>query len=733
MNYSTILLKRNLVSIPDEHVSQNTLSQIELITIVNNFAYYGYILSLDTLNKLYSLDKDSAISFVNETLQTLREITYSDRNMSDFVVYKNFPQEVLKMSTDIYWIKQILMYIGFDSSFFTEEVKERPSFDDEIKQYKVLTLANTETPLTLLKNLISTKSLWSQDQFDTANFLISEFNLPILLNDFNFKLNGLRLISVNLDKDFHINNATDVLRLAALVAGLNPMSKSLTFTSFTRAQRKLYLSLLDKANNLIEDIFMNKSTWKQFLKLLHPNDYKFKNVILAQDILYNNKYKSFNSLLELSIKTKDTNVFSLLKQRPGLFSNMLFSLYSTFGYLAFEEFSSIIESVDTKKLLKLKLFLLRNNSKEKTIYKAPSKKIIHVNFNLIPIQTEQQTISNNSLQDKIDLLIDSDNPLQQPVVETVESTVKLVNEINKDRLLISEEHLNFIVSKINTILKERMLEKFGHTLFVDPKTSMIKLKDNDSSLNNFGKGTTFDIPKNIKFIRTASFWIKNESHAYWIDNSVNFFDADFKPLSATCWNRIDNEYSIFSGDPVITYDKPAACQMIDINIKKAVNRKVRYVILSALSFNNVPFTDFDDSVLNIQFSEKQESGQLFEPSRSLMSFKLNSDAVKNKVVAIFDLIQRKVIFVDQFIPSLSLSSADDNGDSLSQYLTYNLDNVLNSPSLYDLLESIHDDNAESKILYSDKDILLSKEHKHFTLFKENKENDVDFYDLESFL
>lgn len=731
MNYSTILLKRNLVSIPEQQVSQNTLSDLELVTVVNNFAYYGYILSLDTLHKLSSIDKNLAINFINETLQSLKEITYSDRNMADFVVYKNFPQEVIQMSHEIYWIKQILMYVGFDSSFFTEEVKERPSFDDEIKQYKVISLANENTHLTLLNNLISTKSLWSQDQFDTANFLINEFKLPIKLNDFSFKLNGLKLISLNLDKEFYINNATDVLRLAAFCADLNPMSKTLTFKSFSRSQRKLYLSLLDQTNNLVEDIFMNKSTWKQFLKLLHPNDYKFKNVIQAQHILYNNEYKSFNSLLESYLKNHDQTIFSLLQQRAGLFSNILFSLYSKFGFTAFEQFSNVIQNVDTKKLLKLKLFLLKNNSKTKTIYKAPSKKFVHVNYNLTDMQ--EQVSSKEQLLDKINLLVNSESPLQKEIVEIIKSDIKSVNEITKDRVIISEEHLNFIVPKINTILKERMLEKFGHTLFVDPKTSMIKLKDNDSSLNNFGKGTTFDIPKNIKFIRTASFWTKKESYAYWIDNSVNFFDANFKHLDATCWNSIDNEYSVFSGDPVISFEEPSACQMIDINIKKAMTRKVRYVVLSALSFNNVPFTDFDDSVLNIQFSEKQESGELFEPFRSAISFKLNSDAVKNKVVAIFDLLNRKVIFVDQFIPSLNVSSAMYNGEILEHYLNYNLENVINSPSIYDLLESIHDENSESKILYSDKDYLLNKNYKHFSLFKENKENDVEFYDLESFL
>ncbi len=62
-----------------------------------------------------------------------------------------------------------------------------------------------------------------------------------------------------------------------------------------------------------------------------------------------------------------------------------------------------------------------------------------------------------------------------------------------------------------------------------------------------------------------------------------------------------------------------------------------------------------------------------------------------------------------------------------------MDNILVAPSIYDLLESIHDDNAESKILYSDKDHVLHKNHKHFVLFKENKENDVECYDLKYFL
>ena len=80
--------------------------------------------------------RDHLLDLVEHTLKLgvidLVKITGDDKKMADFVVYKNFPQEVLQMSEAEYWFKQILMYWGFPNQYFTESEKERPKLEDKI-------------------------------------------------------------------------------------------------------------------------------------------------------------------------------------------------------------------------------------------------------------------------------------------------------------------------------------------------------------------------------------------------------------------------------------------------------------------------------------------------------------------------------------------------------------------------------------------------------------------------
>lgn len=731
MNYSTILLKRNFISIP-ENFSADNLSDAEFITIINNFSYYGYMLSLESLNTLKKLDRNTAISFIKETIEGLKVVTSEDKNMGDFVVYKNFPKEVLNMSDDVYWIKQILMYIGFDKSIFTEEVEARNDCLDEIKKYKVLSNVKSDFYHTIMNDLISTSNSWSEDQEETANFIYNEFSFNVDLNLFNFKLNGLKLILNNIEKNknFKIVNATDVLRLAVLMSGGNPMLKNYTLKSFKRPERRFLLELLNNTNNLVADIFLNKKVWKTFLRLLHPNDYNFKNVIEAQDIVYNNKYKTFNSSLESLIQNKDPAVFNLIKSRSGLFSNMLYSLYSIFGVQSFKEFITVIDQVDTKKLLKLKVFFNHVNDRKKSIYSAPLKKMIKVDFNQIKLSKKEinQTIDLNT---SVELLKDKFN--QSSIKEETFLNNESEEFIKKDKVIVKKSDLKLLLSAIDAELKFRLLDKLGHDVFVDENTKFIKIKDNDSSLNNFGKGTVFHIPENINFIRTASLWKKNNSSSHWIDNSINFYDKNFNILEACCWNSHRNTYAAFSGDPVINNSEPTACQMVDIYINDALKNNARYAVWSALSYNNINFSEYDDSVLNVQFGEEKQDGQLFEPSRSVISFHLANQNVKNKVMAVFDLELRTVTFLDQTIPNLSVRSATENCKQIKDFLVYNFENIQNSPSLHDLLSVIHNDKSENKVIYSDKDITLNKDKKHFVFLTENQENNTELYNLESFI
>lgn len=745
-NISKILLQRNYLNIP-EIFSENNLNQQELLTVINNFAYYGYLLSKDTLEKITKSDKKIITMFLDETFQYLSEITYDNRDMSSHVVYKNFPKEVINMNSDIYFIKQILIYLGVDSNLLSENKEERLTIEDEIKKLKVLSLPKESTIQNIFTDLVSMNSKWSEEQLETTLFLHNHFKLDFDLKNFNFKLNGLTigLIFFKDNKSINIPDATDILRLAAMLCEEDPKSKNLKFKNFSRPDRKKFLQLLEESKNLENDVSLNQKNWKRFFMLLHPNDYKkFERVKNVYHSLYNKELKSFNSKIQTMLKNHDENIFSLLKTRSGVFSNMLFNLYSIYGFKAFVNFcdSENIKHVENKKLLKLKVLTKHINDNKKTIYSAPMKKIIFVDFE--NIFNHKKDAVDFSFTDKLSALKEKFQSPPTDIIETKESK----NFLIKNKFFVLEEHKEYLINAINSELKKRLLDTdfIGKSVFVDEKTKLIKLKDNDSSLNNFGAGTVFEIPDNINFIRTASFWTKHSASHYWIDNSFNFINEAFKPVGSCCWNSdfFRNTYScsshhaliksaaVFSGDPVINHEKPSACQMIDINIELLLKSGVRYAVWSALSYNKVPFSSFDDAVLNLQFCEEPQSGELYEPSRSQISFYLANQKVKDKVNCVIDLLERKIIFTDTSLNNLTLTTATFNGDRIAKFLEYGLHNIINKPSLYDLLEVLHDDESESKILYSDKNIKLNTDFKHYVFFKENQENDVDLFNLEFF-
>lgn len=115
-----------------------------------------------------------------------------------------------------------------------------------------------------------------------------------------------------------------------------------------------------------------------------------------------------------------------------------------------------------------------------------------------------------------------------------------------------------------------------------------------------------------------------------------------------------------------------------------------------------------------------------------MKFDLSDNKNYNNVCVIFDLLKRKMIFVDYLLP-LNLSSAKRNELVLSNFLKFEFDNIVNSYSIYDLLSVIHDTKSETKAVYSDDGINLNPKLKHFVFKKINDNNQVNVYQIEDFL
>lgn len=711
-------VRNGFISIDSGESESSGADLAYITTVLCNVAYYGYTFSKEAIEKLHTLSNKDVINLWNTLEGVLKEITGDKYSVGDYVLYKNFPNEVLEMSTAEYWYKQFLVYLGADYEIVAQKEKERECLDLNELQPKVLHLANKKTKTDIKNNLVAMKNRWNNDQFNDI-FSLREGFENIVLSDFGFKENGIKLMlslvedfrqfsdsnklgskfkSVGLKSliknpinNFVIKDATDVLRLASGIAGSDhSLRGNVSFHGLSKSERKSILRMLDESKNLQDDVVSRKALFRKLFRATHPGDFKFKRVKDVYNKLYNNKLKtSFNSKYEKMLEEGDDSIFDLLKSRKGFFLREFHSLYSRFGYKTVKEMIKVLDNIETIQLLKFKSYLITINSRETLVY--PPKG----------------------------------------------DWSRVVFEKN-EKIIIKES--NELVESIDKVLSKRVLEKYKEGFDCEEALKKVKLQTNDQKLASYGRGTVFDIPENIKFIRTASCW--NINRGSFLDNTWNFFDDNWNVVSTCCWNKhtddADSMYSmgnllkedlerigfskskaplgaVFSGDSV-NHKEGKASQLIDLYLDVLENKGVRYAVWSVLSYNNINFNDFNDAFAGMILGENPEKGNLFEPSRVKFAFSLKNEAVLSKIVAYVDIKERKIVYLD-INKGLNIKSGTMNQNKLKECMPAILDYINSLPSVYDLFSTA---GGKIKAVYSDNNINVEENEKVYSFLKENE-------------
>lgn len=522
MNNQKILVANGYIAIPANNgvVGKPITQDISLVTtIVSNMAYYGFVPSMQSLEAMENLTKDELVSFWNSTEDTLKELSGASKNMDNFVVYKNFPKEVLEKSQADYWMAQILMYWGLPNEIFAQNEQAREPLLEKLK-LKVLALAPANPLEKIFSNLKANSARWSDMQNEHAKYLVGSMKVKSLnVDEFSLKENGIVLanemlksaiheelqqtaLSLALKKkgivskpvvlkeivDLQMSNATDVLRLAAAMSeGDVSLREKVRFKKFKRNERKFLLEILENTKNLVEDCTLRPEVWKKLLACLHPGDYKFTNVQKAYDILYRDDFVTFNGKVDAGVKQKDNSALKLLQTRPGEFVRKLHHMYGLFGMDAINAFVPVIEKLKTIQLLKLDSYVLTINNRTQLIYPPKGN------------WSKAQFAENKKPQ-------------------------------------LSLDAISVLRSAISAELGKRLDAKFPEGVDLDLNVDNIKLQTNNQKLANYGRGTVFSIPENMKFIRTASYWAKQGNTNTWFDNGWNFFDSNWNPVFNCCWN-----------------------------------------------------------------------------------------------------------------------------------------------------------------------------------------------------
>ncbi|MCP4440899.1 MAG: hypothetical protein GY810_18410 [Aureispira sp.] len=692
MNSIDILLERNLVEFDFKATSSMELSQNSnalLGTLVSNLLYYGYVPAQNLYKQLGLAlieDKKKVTQWWNTLEKALKRRTRADKNIGEYIVYQNFPKEVLEMSEAEYWIRQLSIYWGVAPTLLQKEKEERSKMFEAIN-FKVLQLAQPNALESIWESLLNTPAGWTvQDKKEIKWFLDKQ----LAPKNAAFKENLVYLATLCIKKGIHLKLATttDVLRLAT---GLSDGDISLNSNSkfkLKRSERKYILSLLEKPNDLGEGIMRHKNKWIKLFHQLHVGDYaeRFpKSYKVATTIRNNGKFPTFNAKVENYLEQLDQQILVLLQERPGEFARRLLHMVELFEQKAVDHFLPIVDQLETITIVKLKKHI--------------------------------KTVSNR----KFRTFAPKANWRKLQIVD---------NEIS-----IDQDYAHQLVLAFDTVLKERLVAKFGDQIFYTEDIDKIKLPSNNAeAISRFNKGTVLDIPEDIKFIRTATYW-QEKDRVCWMDNGWNFFDEHWLPKGTTCWNNVAEmgKAAVFSGDPVNSYNKEGkAGQLIDLYIPQLLKQNVRYAVWSILSYNRIPFEDMIDVQGLMLMGTDAQKGKLIEPSRVTFAFPVKGKSLA-KYICYVDLLLRKIIILDTGLYA-QVSSAKNNEAQLSTQMPAVVEHINSLPSILDLVGVLPSSEMENAIpiVYTDKEVEII-DKKAFVFEPKNDKNQFTPLSIEDFL
>jgi hypothetical protein len=677
MNNTNILLRNNYVQIPCSDISESNPEY--LATILMNLEYYSYCLSPEAFKATSVLPHSILIEWWFGLEKELRLVSGDSRNIGKFVVYKNFPAEVLSKNEAEYWIPQILMYWGFPKSLFTEPASHREDMNPSDRKSVVLMPANSSTLQKVLNSLLSLKVKWKHSEFEDVLYLCQSQVVDFSKVVFKENLVELAKHFISAGIKIKVKTATDVLRLAAgLSDGDVSLREKVKFKSFSKKTRRFFMSMLGDCNNLVEDVARRKNVWKKFFHNIHPGDFKtsYASVVKVADSLYNDNLTTFNSRVEDLLKQKDASALDVLSTRPGEFMRRLVHTIDLFGNKAVFSFTEVLPKLTVQQLVSIRRLLENANVREHRVF--PPK------------------------GNWAKLKIGSPRTVNQDCVD------KIVYSIGAE-----------LAKRVPAILK------------LDPETELVKLP-NGNDEGSYSRGTVFKIPDGTKFIRTASYWENKSSCNTWFDNGWNFFDDNWKSLGVCCWSNIKFvDAAVFSGDPCNSSEmKGRAAQLIDIYPDKLVKQGIRYAVWNILCYSEIPFSNAKDVFAALQWGSEPQDGKLFEPSRCQLSFKLTGE-YKTKYVCVIDLQSREMIYIDANLKS-SVRTAAANGATLSEQMPAFMEYVKTLPSIHDLFKESVRSRGKGHVLYSNKGIKVGTKHPSY-VFKNDEKVDYQPIDLNKIL
>ena len=214
----------NGIFIPENITSDENVSNEIFATVLKKFEGYGYALDKELAKTLYALNTEKLKKILDIFLEVVRKFK-SDNAYTVF--YRNFPEEVLKLSEMETYFLQFMHYLigylpeGAETEENEESLETEPSEFVKLSHLKVV----SETEMfDLLKNLLSSNVTLSKTNLkDVLTFLkyCDEKETKELMEQIKIKETLMTIAKVQFEKTgstyAEFTTATDVLRFIAFI------------------------------------------------------------------------------------------------------------------------------------------------------------------------------------------------------------------------------------------------------------------------------------------------------------------------------------------------------------------------------------------------------------------------------------------------------------------------------------------------------------------------------------
>ena len=449
----------------------------------------------------------------------------------------------------------------------------------------------------------------------------------------------------------------------------NPYRAAFKFKNFKRSERRIILGLLEKTNCDVTEAVLKEGRWIRLGEKLHPGEFssKFPKSFAMFNKIRNEKVQSWYGKVNKAFEESFEAGARVLAQRPGEFVRRMDWMLrpnkevtkktKPGSFSALEKYATkephVALSVTERKEIVLTIF--------KEIAKKVSNKVLYEvyrHFEGRYIATENRGIMIKGARKRTPL-----PELPSIAPDVIESVQRVV--------------VNTLIEKFSE------LPKLGK-VSIDENLKKIPLPTNmrsvSTSLRPTMRGQRVPIGNTgAKVIRAFVHWF-DENGSIDIDLSATLLGDGNGKTANFSWNASHKEsFGCHSGDVIC---RPGACaEYIDVNVDKALEAGLRYVIVLVHNYRGSSLLSVKDCVAGAMEREFAESNLNFVPATLSNCMRLESPA-STSIMCVIDLKTREYIHLDVDINGIPVLTNQSKKlfDAIAPYME------LPKFSVYDLVE-----------------------------------------------